>query len=92
MHPHLEFYPCVDDGRFSEVWHGEKMVCGHNRDQLTPMAGHNGRVYFVNEVCDLTTGSLFLIKMFLRKDGALWARGHMLLPGSTVSLFFAFDE
>lgn len=74
----------MDDGEVSEVWHGEKMVCGDQRQQLTPMALHNGKTYFTGEVCGFTDSSFFLVNMFLRRNGDLWARGHALIPGSMV--------
>ncbi|KDN47459.1 hypothetical protein RSAG8_03599, partial [Rhizoctonia solani AG-8 WAC10335] len=72
----MEFYPHDCDGFMSEVWHGEKMALGHNRDQLTPMVSHGGCSFFVNELTLLDDGSLFLTDMFLKHHGELSARGR----------------
>ncbi|CAE6516777.1 unnamed protein product [Rhizoctonia solani] len=72
----MEFYPHDCDGFMSEVWHGEKMTLGHNREQLTPMVSLGGRSFFVNELTLLDDGSLFLTDMFLKHHGQLSARGR----------------
>ncbi|KAG8762734.1 hypothetical protein FRC12_008883 [Ceratobasidium sp. 428] len=75
---HLEFYPNECDGHVSEIWHGEKMTLGENREQLTPMASYGGRSFFVNEISLLDDGSFFLVDMFLKRHGQLHARGRKL--------------
>ncbi|KAG9097101.1 hypothetical protein FRC06_007956 [Ceratobasidium sp. 370] len=49
---HMEFYPEDAGNHSSEIWHGEKLVQGHNQKQLTPMATHGNNTYFVDEVCE----------------------------------------
>ncbi|KAG8784047.1 hypothetical protein FRC12_019015 [Ceratobasidium sp. 428] len=74
----MEFYPEDAGNHSSEIWHGEKLVQGHNRQQLTPMVTQNGSTYFVDEVCELVDGSTFVPDMFLRREGGMWARGYHL--------------
>jgi hypothetical protein len=76
---HLEFYPEDADKFSSEVWHGEKLVQGHNRKQLTPMVTYNAKTYFIDEVCELADHSLFIPDMFLRRNGEMWAHGNLLV-------------
>ncbi|KAG9087700.1 hypothetical protein FRC06_002419 [Ceratobasidium sp. 370] len=73
---HMQFYPEDAGNHSSEVWHGEKLVQGHNRKQLTPMVSHENKTYFVDEICGLADGSAFIPDMFLiRREGGMWARG-----------------
>ncbi|KAG8775794.1 hypothetical protein FRC12_001272 [Ceratobasidium sp. 428] len=75
---HLEFYPDDCDGHVSEIWHGDKMTLGENREQLTPMASYGGRSFFINEISLLNDGTFFLTDMFLKRHGELHARGRKL--------------
>ncbi|CAE6414163.1 unnamed protein product [Rhizoctonia solani] len=91
----MEFYPHDCDGFMSEVWHGEKMSLGCNRDQLTPMVSHGGRSFFVNELTLLDDGSLFLTDMFLKHRGELSARGRKFEaqdPTIRGPNYFRFDD
>ncbi|KAG8777086.1 hypothetical protein FRC12_000558 [Ceratobasidium sp. 428] len=81
---HLEFYPNECDGHMSEIWHGEKLTLGENREQLTPMASYGGRSFFVNEISLLDDGSFFLTDMFLKRHGQLHARGRKLEAHSEI--------
>ncbi|KAG9121224.1 hypothetical protein FRC07_002910 [Ceratobasidium sp. 392] len=76
---HLELYPHEHGQHRSEIWHGDKMVCGENMDQLTPMVSNEGRSFFVNELALLEDGSYFLPKMFLKYEGELSARGNRIV-------------
>jgi hypothetical protein len=81
----LEFYPHDGEGQSSEFWHGDKFFHPNSRLQLTPMAISRNTIYYVDEVCELADGSLFVPDMFLRRRGELWARGHKLIPNNSVS-------
>lgn len=76
----MQFYPRDGNGVVEEFWDGEKLALGEYMDQLTPMVAspHNQlHHYYVNEVCELDDGELFIPKMFLRREGEeLWARGY----------------
>jgi hypothetical protein len=90
---HLEFYPHDGEGHLSEVWHGEKMACGHNCKQLTPMVINNGKSFFVGEVSRLRSGTYFIPDMFIKRHGELYARGHQLIsqPEVRCDMFHTFD-
>ncbi|KAG9093298.1 hypothetical protein FRC06_011576 [Ceratobasidium sp. 370] len=72
---HMHLYPEDAGDHSSETWHGDKLVQGHNRQQLTPMVTHENKTYFVDEFCELADGSAFVPDMFLRREGEMWARG-----------------
>lgn len=88
MRSKLQFYPEDGEGTSSEFWHGDKLAQGKNISQLTPMATSRFGTYYVNEVCELVDGSLFIPEMFLRRKGELWARGKQLVAPGQVSLYF----
>jgi hypothetical protein len=73
------FYPTDGEGAVEEVWDGEKLARGEHLDDLTPMVVSPSDPdvhYYVNELCELHTGDLFIPKMFLRRQDTLWARGY----------------
>ncbi|QRW08525.1 glutamate receptor 3,4 [Ceratobasidium sp. AG-Ba] len=62
-----ELYPTNGKGAIEEFWDGEKLAKGEHLDQLTPMvASPNDRTihYYVNELCELEDGDIFIPKMF----------------------------
>jgi hypothetical protein len=72
------FYPTDGDGPVEEIWDGAKLTQGECPDHLTPMvvSPRDSDVhYFVNELCELEQGDLFIPKMFVRRQDGLWARG-----------------
>jgi hypothetical protein len=69
----------------SEIWHGDKMTLGANREQLTPMASFGGQSFYVNEFALLDDGTYFLTDMFLKRHGQLSARGRKLEAQPEVS-------
>lgn len=73
---HLRFYPSDGRGSCTEFWDAQKLSQGENLEQLTPMASDNGVSYFVDEVCRLVDGSLFIPKMFFQREDHIWARGY----------------
>jgi hypothetical protein len=83
----LEFYPHDGAGRSAEFWHGDKFFDPKSHLQLTPMTVSGNTMYYVDEICQLADGSLFIPDMFLRRGGDLWARGHQLIPSNPVSSF-----
>ena len=72
----MQFYPTDGEGEITEIWDGEKLAHGLIPDQLTPMVAVGDSHYFVNEFCELDSGSLFIPEMFLRRQGNIWARGY----------------
>ncbi|KAG8719357.1 hypothetical protein FRC08_003023 [Ceratobasidium sp. 394] len=88
----MEFYPQDAGDHSSEIWHGEKLVQGHNRKQLTPMVSHDNKTYFVDEVCELADGSAFIPDMFLRREGGMWARGCHLTKDTFNSNITAYNK
>ncbi|KAG8701329.1 hypothetical protein FRC08_004137 [Ceratobasidium sp. 394] len=89
---HMEFYPQDAGDHSSEIWHGEKLVQGHNRKQLTPMVSHDNKTYFVDEICELADGSAFIPDMFLRREGGMWARGYHLTKDTFNSNIAAYKK
>ncbi|KAG8779054.1 hypothetical protein FRC12_024668 [Ceratobasidium sp. 428] len=74
----MMLYPTDGEGVVAEVWDAEKLAKGEHRDQLTPMAVSPSNYtthYYINELCELEDGDIFIPKMFLRRDDGLWARG-----------------
>ncbi|KAG8725158.1 hypothetical protein FRC09_007147 [Ceratobasidium sp. 395] len=74
----MMLYPTDGEGVVAEVWDAEKLAKGEHRDQLTPMAvspNNHTTHYYINELCELEDGDVFIPKMFLRRDDGLWARG-----------------
>ncbi|KAF8599210.1 hypothetical protein BDV93DRAFT_498019 [Ceratobasidium sp. AG-I] len=76
LRKHLRFYPSDGRGSCTEFWDAQKLSQGENLAQLTPMASNNGISYFVDEVCRLEDGSLFIPEMFFQRQDQIWARGH----------------
>jgi hypothetical protein len=73
------FYPTDGEGPVDEIWDADKLVRGECPDHLTPMvtSPRNPSVhYFINEICEIDEGGLFIPKMFFRRKGGLWARGY----------------
>lgn len=50
------------------------------------MASNNKISYYVDEVCRLSDGRLFIPKMFFQRDGLLWARGYGVEMVTTVCM------
>lgn len=76
----MNFYPTDGEGPIEEIWDG-KLVLGEHAEQLTPMVQSLTKPdlhYYVNELCEVEGGELFIPIMFLRRQGAMWARGHMV--------------
>ncbi|KAG8714953.1 hypothetical protein FRC11_006359, partial [Ceratobasidium sp. 423] len=72
----MEFHPTDGEGEISEIWDGEKLANGLSPEQLTPMVAVGKSHYFVNEFCELDDGVFFIPEMFVRRQGANWARGY----------------
>ncbi|QRV78666.1 glutamate receptor 3,4 [Ceratobasidium sp. AG-Ba] len=80
VRPLMELYPTDGKGAIEEFWDGEKLAKGEHLDQLTPMvASPNDRTihYYVNELCELEDGDIFIPKMFFRREGGMWAHGYL---------------
>ena len=85
----MNFYPTDGEGPVSEFWDGDKLTSGENPEQLTPMAcspSNPDTHYFVNEICELGDGGLFIPTMFFRKQELLWAHGYSVECSVVVSL------
>ncbi|CCO31107.1 hypothetical protein BN14_05141 [Rhizoctonia solani AG-1 IB] len=72
----MQFYPSDGEGEINEIWDGEKLAHGLTPEQLTPMVVVGDSHYFVNELCELEDGNVFLPEMFVRRQGSIWARGY----------------
>lgn len=60
-------YP-VDLGRArAEVWHGDKMLMDLPPELSSPTARCGDRIYWVNEVVELSSGQLFVPERFYRE-------------------------
>ncbi|KAB5589914.1 Glutamate receptor 3,4 [Ceratobasidium theobromae] len=81
VRPQMVFYPTDGEGSIEEIWDGQKLAQGECPDKLTPMVispRDPEYHYFVNEICERVSGELFIPIMFLRRQGGMWARGHMV--------------
>ncbi|KAF8600788.1 hypothetical protein BDV93DRAFT_446855, partial [Ceratobasidium sp. AG-I] len=86
----MQFYPTDGEGKVNETWDGEKLSHGLSSDQLTPMVALSNGDFFANELCELGDDSLFVPKMFLRRQGELWARGFDVTFSEKVSALHIF--
>ncbi|CAE6511279.1 unnamed protein product [Rhizoctonia solani] len=75
----MKFYPSDGLGGIEEIWDGERLTKGEHLDLLTPMVispDNSRKHYYVNELCELGDGNLFMPKMFFSRGNELWAKGY----------------
>lgn len=64
----MEDYP-VDSGvSSSQVWNGTKMLFDVPSHLSTPTAQHNGIIYWVNEIIQLSNGLYFVPQRFYKEE------------------------
>jgi hypothetical protein len=73
-------YPQDDGSRMSQVHNGEKMLLDLPQDVTTPTVHVNGRIYFVGELLQRTSGAYFIPERFFARNTG---RG----PGQQEELF-----
>lgn len=56
----MEDYPILKGTSMSEVWHGRKMLLDLPLEQVTPTVRNGGKIFWVNELAQLTNGTYFI--------------------------------
>ena len=90
----MQFYPTDGEGPVAEVWDAEKLSSGECKEQLTPMVvspHDSSKHFFVNELCELEGGKLFVPEMFFRQGDELWAHGYNVESKLAVSDIYAYS-
>jgi hypothetical protein len=61
-------YPQDDGSRMSQVHNGQKMLLDLPQDVTTPTVRVNGRIYFVGEILQRTSGAYFIPERFFTRN------------------------